>query len=219
MKTIAITCIAVLILSSCNRTQNQTNIPVSFAEAVPKDSSTFYYPLDTFHTITNEHISTADQFTYKWHSGLLFNLHEPVLYSYSGESEAIRFVWLRTFDEPIVVRLNNTEEGVFINLKTLQGHSGFKTGEIKLDTAWTIDNAEWKKITGKLDNNNFWNAASEPESTGKDGIDWVLEVRTRKKYHFINRWDDGNMQSNDLKLFCSDLITLCKGVVDLRSSR
>lgn len=220
MKTIGITfVIIVLVLSACDRTQKQINIPVFFAEAVPKDSSTFYFLSNSFHKDTNEIVKKGEQITNKWHSKILFNLHEPVLSSYTGESEAIRFIWLRTFNEPIVIRLNNTQEAVFINLKTLEGHSGFKTGEIKLDTAWTINKAEWKKITEKLDNNKFWNTASDLGSIGKDGVDWILEVRTKEKYHFINRWDDGNMQSFELKLFCIDLINLCTDVVDLGSSR
>jgi hypothetical protein len=68
---------------------------------------------------TNEYKRSADQFTNKWNSKILFNLKEPILSSYSRESEAIRFIWLRTFNEPIVVRLNNTPEGLIANLKAL----------------------------------------------------------------------------------------------------
>jgi hypothetical protein len=211
--------IVIFTLSSCDTKQDRTTIPLTFTAALPKDSSTFYFPTNTFYKDTNENKRSADQFTNKWYSKILFNLKEPILSSYSGESEAIRFIWLRTFNEPIVVRLNNAPEGIIANLKALKGHSGFKTGNIKLDTAWILDKTEWTKAIQKLNDNNFWAASSESESTGKDGVDWVLEVRTKEKYHFINRWDDGNMQSNDLKLFCSDLISLCKGVVDLRSSR
>jgi hypothetical protein len=164
----------------------------------------------------------SDSFVRRWYAEILYNLKEPVLYNYCGAGQSIRFVWLRPFGNPVVVRLNNFNDTVYVNIKELTIKSSRdEVPEIVKDTLIALDVIKWRKSLSMLEANNFWNAITENVlSDGiKDGTVWFLECRLPDKYHCINRSDDGYFVAKDLNLYAKELLETGERHVRMKGSR
>ncbi len=86
---------------------------------IPMDKNSMYYPMDTFLFVPDKNRNDADSFIKATCSEILFNLQEPIFYNYTGEQEVIRFLWMRPFDNPVVIRVNKFRDTVYANIKEL----------------------------------------------------------------------------------------------------
>lgn len=208
--------------SSCMEKTNRKliNITDKFKQQVPKDTSVRYFPVESL-SLTDNNKREADYYLKKWAFETLFYLREPVLYNYSGEGESIRLTWLRTFDNPVIIRLNNFNDTVYANIKELKSkYSENDIPKIIRDTIVAIDTKKWQEMLLALQKNNYWNAIyKDTSSEGKDGTTWFLECRLHNKYHCINRWDDGRFSSKDLNLYAKELINIVDGIIQIKSTR
>lgn len=205
---------AIISCTSCyeNTKQNLFSVSDKMVGYAPKDSGVKYFPADT--------LEYDRDYLKKWADEVLFNLHEPVLKNYSGDGEFIRFVWLRTFDNAIVIRVNKFDDTVYANIKELKIKSfEGEIPKILKDTVVLLDESKWQEMLSPLEKNNYWNALYDETSLGKDGASWFLECHLEKRYHVINRWDDGYLTSKELKNFAMPLINLGNNFVPMRSSR
>ena len=72
---------------------------------------------------------TRSEFRANWYVGQFAALEEPSLWEFSKstQGEAYRFVWLRTFDHPVSVRLNINEDGTgLLSIKETSGAGGYE---------------------------------------------------------------------------------------------
>lgn len=119
-------------------------------------------------------------------------MREPSLWELSqndATAEVYRFLWLRSFDNPIAVRLVVTSNGSRLISKVSSGKAGFETGHLirnqesrltKQATEWFLDDV--KQVT-------FWKAPSRDQShQGLDGAQWIVEGVKLGRYHIIDRW-------------------------------
>ncbi len=209
--------VGTILLSSCS------NDEIKFSEIEDRlkqhapDSAFQYFPAVG---------TTADQrgegyYVRKWASEVLLNLREPVLYNYLGEGEFVRLIWLRTFDNSIVVRLSKFNDTVYADIKELKSKSSANdVPKILRDTATKLSLQKWWQILKTLQENNYWNETRlDTTIEAKDGIAWFLECKLRDKYHYIKRWDDGSFSSKDLNLYGSELVNIASDYVLMKSSK
>ncbi len=104
----------------------------------------------------------------------LSRMGEPPLNT-SGE-RAVRFVWLRTFDNPVVVRVSD-DGGWAVAAKRADGASAYETGKV-------IEHVQRRLTADESAALNTWLsrlqsfANSDIEPVGLDGALWVFETAT-----------------------------------------
>jgi hypothetical protein len=145
-----------------------------------------YFPKRIFRdkTVRDESIS-------KWYGGQLSALEESSIWAQRGtKKEIYRFTWLRTFHNPIAVRLEMSDDGTgVLFLKRCDGAGGYKPGKLILNKSAIISKEEMDNVKKKFDKLNFWEQSSrDPGEGGMDGAQWIFEGLRDGKYHLVDRW-------------------------------
>ena len=142
-------------------------------------------------------------FSINWYSKHLKALNEPVL-SDTLPTKIYRFTYLRTFDNPIVIRLENHNDIVSIHWKVSNGAGGYEPGEIIVNESMELTTKEWSLIENKINSIDFWTLpTTETEIMGTDGSQWILEGKYLGKYKVVDRWCGGA-----ISVICKELINL-----------
>ncbi len=105
-------------------------------------------------------------------------------------ARVIRFAWLQSFGHPLVLRVDiDSDDAGQLRIK-VGGGSG---GKLTHDVTRPLGTAEIDSLLSLLTTGDFWNASPKLDHLGMDGEEWILEVRERERYHYINRWcpEDG----------------------------
>ncbi|MBV9772196.1 MAG: hypothetical protein JOZ32_21670 [Bryobacterales bacterium] len=122
----------------------------------------------------------------------LMALKEPSLWGLSRKdatAEVYRFLWLRSFDSPISVRLIVTGDGGRLILKMTDGMSGFESGHLIRDRESRLSKEATDWFLGEVKQVNFWDVPSRDKSQeGVDGAQWIIEGVKRGRYHIIERY-------------------------------
>jgi hypothetical protein len=179
-------------------------LPVTdpFSALVPDSAGHIYFIQDTGHF----------HFT-KWSSDVLYRFHEPDFSSYKGDGDFIRFVWLRSFENPVVVRVNRFSDTVYANIKEL----GRREEELYVvkDTMILLGPGNWQEFSRPLEQHRFWDSPPEPASKEMDGATWYLECKSGGKYRVIEGWDSGRLSSEYLRNYLDPLILFTEQYVRL----
>lgn len=139
---------------------------------------------------------TLAEFYADWFRTHLRALNEPRLHSLTGEMIAYRFLWLRTFDEPIAIRARRENDQSFLHAKQTSGEGGFEPGTIAVNTTRKLADVEWGRILAGIDEIGFWKLPSEAsDEGGLDGAEWVIEGFDCGRYHVVHRWTDNALAS------------------------
>ncbi|GEO11104.1 hypothetical protein SAE01_36000 [Segetibacter aerophilus] len=154
---------------------------------MPADSATFYFKIKTNWQDTTR--DALDTFVNTWYSKMLFALKEPVLKDYKAGKEVYRFTWLRTFNHPVVIRLEKQGDIVRLFSKVSDGAGGYEPGKIIFDTTVNLTSKQIDTINSRLDTAKFWLLQTEANNNnGNDGSEWIIEVYKDKHYHMAVRW-------------------------------
>lgn len=138
-----------------------------------------------------------------WYSKHLKALDEPVLNDISNY-KVYRFTYLRTFDNPIVIRIENKNGSVSIHWKVSDGAGGYDTGKIIEKESKELTIKEWELIENKIHSIDFWKQpTNETEIFGTDGSRWILEGKTLGKYNVVDKWCGGKIES-----VCKEMLEL-----------
>ena len=176
-----------------------------FSDRVYRDSNEFYFPMEVFRD-TSLYVG-RDTFINSWYSEQLFAMREPILYLENGSNEIYRFTWLRTFHNPIAIRIEKNGHDYILFWKQCSGAGGYEPGNIEVSTQRVISKVQWDKFKSKVHTLNFWNMnTNEGETLGTDGSRWILEGKEANKYHVVDRWTP-NEKSNFYRC-CDFLIQL-----------
>ncbi len=133
-----------------------------------------------------------DTFEADWYGGALRAFGEPSLYSASLNPEAsagsLRFTWLRSFRDPIFVRIDRAADGG-VQLSAGQRAKGGRPGSQTRRVSRRLTPAEVRELDAVL----IQTALSEqpPKSCdgGTDGARWIIEaVEPSTGYVYVNRW-------------------------------
>jgi hypothetical protein len=142
----------------------------------------------------------SDQFKAKWYSGQLNALEEPSLWesSKTEKNESYRFLWLRTFHNPVAIRIEISADGTSrLSKKVSTGAGGYAPGKLIQNETMVLSEEQTDWFLGKIGENTFWKLPSIQETMGLDGSQWVIEGIKNGSYHLVDRWSpkDGEVRA------------------------
>lgn len=185
--------------------------PIQNGNFQAKNNTQKYFPLGIFQDSTTYYVDHDPYFSNSWYSRHLSALKEPILYNQTSMSEVYRFTWLRSFHNPISIRIENKCENIFIYWKRSNGSGGYDPGQITKSRRKKLSESQWLTFINMLDDINFWELKTNDSTiAGFDGAQWILEGNDNTKYHIIDRWSP-NKESQYFKT-CKYLI----GLTDLK---
>jgi hypothetical protein len=153
-----------------------------------------------------KHIQTTDA-DIKYIHGYSFNkMNEPELYNDTSSNENYRFIWIRSFHHPLIIRIEKRKERFTLYWKEWSGEGGYSWGDIVVDDKKLIDEITWETFLKKLALAKFNRMSTvSKDIIGFDGAQWVLEGKTPTTYHVVDRWSPSGTPFFDC---CNYLITL-----------
>jgi len=173
----------------------------------PLDSTQGYFPLEIFRD-TSIFVG-YDTFTVNWYSKHLKAMKEPLLFNKSLSKEVYRFTWLRTFHNPVVIRVEKSGRYVQIQWKVCSGSGGYEPGEIIQDGTKKISFKSWKRMQELIKIANYWDLSTMDKSViGFDGSHWILEGVKDEEYQVVDRWTPKSGKYYDLCNFILGLTGL-----------
>ena len=150
--------------------------------------TTQYFPELAF-----ENSKELNNFVVEWYTKNLLALQEPSLFETSKDKRihCYRFLWLRTFDEPIAVRLIVDPEGTgLIVLKIASGASGYDPGILTTNETVPLMRSEVDNFLEQMNRAKFWQQPTreKTDAIGLDGAQWIFEGVKFGNYHIVDRW-------------------------------
>ena len=154
-----------------------------------------YFPRKVFHESQVLHDSVDE-----WYSKHLKALREPSLWALRENQRlhVYRFLWLRTFHNPVAIRVNvRSYRAVELRWKITTGYGGYEPGTLVTDSQRLLGPRESRRFLGLI--GEFWDAPStvrmvtfaedgtENDVFALDRADWILEGIGRGEYHIITR--------------------------------
>ena len=123
--------------------------------------------------------------------------------------EEYRFLWLRTFNKPIAIRIWATADSAQMRVVRLSGAGGYDPGHVESDKTVKISSDNWKRFRDSVAKAQFWQMPTKDphEELGLDGSQWILEGRVNGKYHVVDHWTPSSGAYYDC---CRLLIALSK---------
>lgn len=131
-----------------------------------------------------------DSFAGRWYTSALAAFVETALPATlpRATDQAYRFLWLRSFDPPIVVRAAR-HDGVTFVITRIGAENADNDGELPRRDSAFLSSTAWDTLIGTLDKERFWTAAhSDTTGPGIDGAQWVIEGVRDGRYTIVDRW-------------------------------
>jgi hypothetical protein len=152
----------------------------------------------------------ANSFIADWYSKHLKAMSEPSLWRLSGKDRCAtvyRFLWLPTFDRPVVVRLVKCGEGAVLHAVLLNGRGGYEPGKVLVGKVARLSGKQWEDFERLLDKVKPWGMPTEePGGNGFDGDQLILEAVRDGRYQIVDRWSpDGG---DDYAKLCRHMLAL-----------
>jgi len=145
-----------------------------------------YFPNKIFYDRQDLH-----DFKCTWYIKQLSALEEQSIYKQSKNKDLIifRFTWLRTFHNPIAIRMviNKDGTGVLFAKKT-SGAGGYEPGKLDKSIMKPLNKTEIANFKKLLESEKFWDLPSTTNEQGLDGSHWIVEGLSNGKYHIVDRW-------------------------------
>ncbi|WP_316171537.1 MULTISPECIES: hypothetical protein [unclassified Bradyrhizobium] len=102
------------------------------------------------------------------------------------KSEVYRFLWESSFNGTAFVHIARLGSSVELRSRVL-ARSRLRRKEPVVSAALSPD--DWEKLQRALTISNFWSLdATDDESFGLDGAQWLIEGRRGDVYHSVDRW-------------------------------
>jgi hypothetical protein len=157
----------------------------------------------------------GDQSRANWYSRHLIAMKEAPLYSSdTGGLESYRFLWLRSFHQPVAVHLWKCGAEHCLTVKEMSGAGGYEPGTIILNRSRKLTATEWSVFQRRLELSCYWQLPSEEESSGFDGAQWILEGVKEDRYHVVDRWTPQHGSYFELCMYVLNLSGLTINTTD-----
>jgi hypothetical protein len=193
------------------------------------ENGTLFFPKGVFGTIQQ-----GGDIKAKWYTKILTALDERPLVAnaHDGRSPCVyRFLWIRTFHNPVSVRLTVKAEGEgVVTTRMSDGRGGYDTGRLTLNRTRPVSREEVQSFLVRLRDLSFWSMPSEDDggvedsrgyrlkTSGLDGARWVLEGIKDGEYHVVDRWSPEypgeSVASREYGQICRYLLKLGRVDVD-----
>jgi hypothetical protein len=143
------------------------------------------------------------------YAAFMKDFKEPTFLTlYESDDEAYRFVWIRSFDEPITLRIQKSLAKISLTVKRSVGEGGFKHGGLIVDQSKDISILAWMKFKSLLEKECFWMMETGDREFGIDGATWLLEGRRENRYHFVCKWSPTKGKFREACLYLLELSKL-----------
>ena len=143
-----------------------------------------YVPFDKGET---EFPKGVELFWAKVYTEFLIGLKENKIDTLKTEKEIYRFLWLRTFHNPIVIRIEKNDKKIKLFWKRSNGKGGYEPGKIVENKSIELTQKQWWAFKELLKSSKFWKNPSMKNDKDKiiatDGANWVLEGIENNVYH------------------------------------
>jgi hypothetical protein len=117
---------------------------------------------------------------------------EPSLYRSQARRSEYRFTWFRAFHHPVVIRIEERADGKWgVVVKVAKGKSGFDLGKLRLirNETRAANSSEVQRLLMDFDRSSeFWGMPVYIDDAGSDGAMWLIEARSKDRYHYVSRW-------------------------------
>lgn len=148
--------------------------------------------------------SRRDGFKSNWYSSQLHALQEPSLFQLakSPSAESYRFLWLRSFNHPVAIRLDPKPDGTSVlTTKVADGAGGFRPGTLSENSSRLLTREQTQAFLSRVDKLGFWKAPNPVnDQRGTDGSQWIIEGVKGGQYHVVDRWTPGEGVVRELGL-------------------
>lgn len=125
----------------------------------------------------------------EWYGRALGAVDEPSLIPAGQKTDAWRFLWLRSFHMPVIVRIDEAPGGdLVMTAKRLTGAGGYDPGALdtRLERRLTVEEARaFRALVAQPD---FAEDGPPNCLLGTDGAQWVVETRVGGTYRFHDEW-------------------------------
>lgn len=144
------------------------------------------------------------KFRSQWYGRFLDTYEEPSLWERSreGQAESYRFIWLRTFHHPVVIRIDVRPDGICgLTTKVGLGSGDYDPGMlIRNETRpLTRQQSEWFLTHSLL--HELWGMPTDASKPGGlDGSQWIIEGVKGGRYQFVDKWSPQDGPIHDLGL-------------------
>lgn len=130
--------------------------------------------------------------TVNWYTTQLRALKEPSLLALSNtRAHAYRFLWLRSFHNPVAVRLSVGDDGTsLLTVKVANGKGGYEPGVLVKNETRTLSKKQTHWFLKQVRKYNFWDLPPHQPMDGVvivDGAEWVLEAVKDGRYKVVAR--------------------------------
>lgn len=131
----------------------------------------------------------VDPFRHNWYVKHLKAMGEgPLLDADLEGSLKFRFLWLRTFHEPYMVRGFMDEDNKFkLHMRGLDGSGGYQPGKKVHDTFSNLTTGQSQEVLAMLSDLNICSTEADPWG-GADGAQWVFEIVENGTYCLVDFW-------------------------------
>ena len=128
-----------------------------------------------------------------WYSKHLQAAGEPSLFERTrgGRSDVLRFLWLRTFHAPIVIRIEDMRQPRPRMIATeLSGQGGYAPGRVtrRIKRMLTVKEAAALRRQLAIHNPLVLPAGSDNCDSSGDGSQWIIERAAGPRYKLVDRW-------------------------------
>ena len=136
-----------------------------------------------------------DNFKIEWYSKFLTAMHEPSLCeaSKTQKTQTYRFLWLRSFHQPVSVRLEVNRDGTaLLTTKITSGNGGYEPRRLIVNRTQRLTREHTSWVLDRIEELKFWslptNPPRHPNEIGVDGAQWIFEGAKDGAYHVVDRW-------------------------------
>lgn len=116
----------------------------------------------------------------------LLDLRERCINDKKSSPAIYRFTWLRTFDAPISIRIENSKSDVTLFWKVGKGAGGYAPRGLKKSGRKHLNNDVWKEFTALVEEADFDNSPNLMYYPMNDGATWTLERRTDGRFKAVH---------------------------------
>ena len=131
---------------------------------------------------------------------VLRELGEPVLNPGAEHRTVFRALWLRSFHNPVSVRLVDDHGTYSVITSEVAMHGDSVTGVVRRDSL-PLPREAWDLLQRRLAIEQFFNRSywrmTKPKSMGLDGANWILEGLKDGKYQYIDWWSPDEREGRE----------------------
>ncbi len=140
--------------------------------------------------LSKNYLSQTSTSPSQYLSAFLQSIEEPCLYNNDQlkTQDVYRFTWLRSFDNPVCIRLERQNEEYILHWKLLEEAKGFDYGKLVVSESKKLTAKQWNEFITLFEKTDFNNLSNRVYYPMTDGATWILEHKTPDtfKAHYTN---------------------------------